>query len=100
MRHYCVTGGGAFATVFNRAGVELIGTNARGYRLGGIPEGFAEPRLIKAYAKAPLRAAGHGLFVSATGIVYVIRNDRVAAEALADALAARLRLDPARHVPR
>jgi hypothetical protein len=89
VRHYCVTGGGALSVVFDRAGVELVGTTGRGYRLGGIPEGLSETALGHAYRKAPLRAAGGGVFVSATGIVYVIRADRVAAEAVAPLALAR-----------
>jgi hypothetical protein len=89
VRHYCVSGGGALSVVFNRAGVELVGTTARGYRLGGIPEGLTQTALGRAYRKAPLRAAGGGVFVSAAGIVYVVRARRVAAEAVVPLTLAR-----------
>jgi hypothetical protein len=85
VRQYCVAGGGAFAVVFNRRGVELVATSARGYALGGVAVGWRLRTLERTYRGGTLHAAGHGLLVAPNGDVYRIARDRVAAIAAASA---------------
>jgi hypothetical protein len=85
VRRYCVAGGGAFAVVFNRRGVELVATSARGYALGGVAVGWRLRTLERTYRGARLHPAGHGLLIAPNGDVYRIARSRVAAIAVASA---------------
>jgi hypothetical protein len=86
MRHtwsYCVTGGGTLAFVFAGGHVELAATDARGYRLDGVPVGASLTSLERRFRARGLRAAGPGVLVSPAGATYLVLARRVRAEGLA-----------------
>jgi hypothetical protein len=80
---YCVTGGGRLAFVFAGARVELTATDARGYRLDGVPVGASLTSLERRFRAGGLQAAGPGVLVSSAGATYVVVARRVRTEGLA-----------------